>query len=94
MVHVPQSEAEELPESSKPVSVRAEGVWNGDDHELVRRPQHRHKLTFEALVRTHRGPVLAVAGGVLKNREGVEHIAQQAFLQVHFSLKQFDQRRA
>jgi RNA polymerase sigma-70 factor (ECF subfamily) len=35
-----------------------------------------------------------VAGGILRNREDVEDIAQQVFLKAYFSLKRFDQRSA
>ena len=36
----------------------------------------------------------AVAGGILRNREDVEDIAQQVFMKAYFSLKRFDQRAA
>jgi RNA polymerase sigma-70 factor (ECF subfamily) len=35
-----------------------------------------------------------VAGGILRNREDVEDIAQQVFVKAYFSLKKFDQRAA
>jgi RNA polymerase sigma-70 factor (ECF subfamily) len=38
--------------------------------------------------------VFAVAGGILRKREDVEDIAQQAFVKAYFSLKRFDQRAA
>lgn len=66
----------------------------GDDRELVRRAQHGDKEAFEVLVRKHQGRVFAVAGGILRNREDVEDIAQQVFLKAYFSLKRFDQRAA
>jgi len=65
-----------------------------DDRELVHRAQHGDKDAFEVLVRKHQGRVFAVAGGILKNREDVEDIAQQVFLKAYFSLKRFDQRSA
>jgi len=37
--------------------------------------------------------VFAVAGGVLRNREDVEDIAQQVFLKAYFSIKRFDRGR-
>ena len=46
------------------------------------------------LVAKHQGRVFAVAGGILRNREDVEDIAQQVFLKAYFSLKRFDQRSA
>jgi RNA polymerase sigma-70 factor (ECF subfamily) len=65
-----------------------------DDRELVRRAQHEDKEAFELLVKKHQGRVFAVAGGILRNREDVEDIAQQVFLKAYFSLKRFDQRSA
>ena len=66
----------------------------GDDRELVRRAQQGDKEAFEILVTKHQGRVFAVAGGILRNREDVEDIAQQVFLKAYFSLKRFDQRSA
>ena len=65
-----------------------------DDRELVRRAQHGDKEAFEVLVQKHQGRVFAVAGGILRNQEDVEDIAQQVFLKAYFSLKRFDQRAA
>ena len=65
-----------------------------DDRELVRRAQNGEKEAFEVLVTKHHGRVFAVAGGILRNREDVEDIAQQVFLKAYFSLKRFDQRSA
>ena len=65
-----------------------------DDRELVRRAQDGEKEAFEVLVTKHHGRVFAVAGGILRNREDVEDIAQQVFLKAYFSLKRFDQRSA
>jgi RNA polymerase sigma-70 factor (ECF subfamily) len=45
-------------------------------------------------VKRHQSRVFAVAGGILRNREDVEDIAQQVFLKAYFSLKRFDQRAA
>lgn len=66
----------------------------GDDRELVRKAQQGDKEAFEVLVGKHQGRVFAVAGGILRNREDVEDIAQQVFLKAYFSLKRFDQRAA
>jgi RNA polymerase sigma-70 factor, ECF subfamily len=65
-----------------------------DDRELVRRAQKDDKAAFEELVKRHQSRVFAVAGGILRNREDVEDIAQQVFLKAYFSLKRFDQRAA
>lgn len=95
MANVPKSEDTELP-----VAAEAEKghtgttARKGDDRELVRRAQHGEKEAFELLVARHQGRVFAVAGGILRNREDVEDIAQQVFLKAYFSLKRFDQRSA
>jgi RNA polymerase sigma-70 factor (ECF subfamily) len=52
------------------------------------------KEAFEELVRRHQHRVFAVAGGILRNREDAEDIAQQVFVKAYFSLKRFDQRAA
>jgi RNA polymerase sigma-70 factor (ECF subfamily) len=65
-----------------------------DDRELVRRAQAEDQAAFEELVRRHQHRVVAVAGGILRQREDVEDIAQQVFVKAYFSLKRFDQRAA
>jgi RNA polymerase sigma-70 factor (ECF subfamily) len=65
-----------------------------NDRELVKRAQKEDKEAFEELVRRHQARVFAVAGGILRNKEDVEDIAQQVFLKAYFSLKRFDQRAA
>ncbi len=64
------------------------------DRELVQRAQAEDKEAFEELIRRHQHRVFAVAGGILRRREDVEDVAQQAFLKAYFSLKRFDQRAA
>ncbi len=95
MARVPKSEAEALPglaeTAKRPVT---ESPKSGDDRELVRRAKNGDKEAFESLVRRHQGRVFAVAGGILRNREDVEDIAQQVFVKAYFSLKRFDQRAA
>jgi RNA polymerase sigma-70 factor (ECF subfamily) len=66
----------------------------GEDRELVRKAQHGDKEAFEVLVEKHQGRVFAVAGGILRNQEDVEDVAQQVFMKAYFSLKRFDQRAA
>lgn len=78
-------------ESAQETSREARRV---DDRELVRRAQREDKEAFEILVRRHQNRVLAVAGGILRNKEDVEDIGQQVFLKAYFSLKRFDQRAA
>src|SRR6201996_6094556 len=65
-----------------------------DDRELVRRAQAEDQGAFEELVRRHQHRVVAVAGGILRQREDVEDIAQQVFVKAYFSLNRFDQRAA
>jgi RNA polymerase sigma-70 factor (ECF subfamily) len=65
-----------------------------EDRELVRRAQAEDQGAFEELVRRHQHRVVAVAGGILRQREDVEDIAQQVFVKAYFSLKKFDQRAA
>src|ERR1700739_1553404 len=95
MARVPKTMALALTGLGKPrtagdsVSARLE-----EDRELVRRAQKEDKEAFEELVRRHQNRVFAVAGGILRNREDVEHIAQQVFLKAYFSIKRFDQRAA
>ena len=93
MAHVPKSEEMALSalESAQETSREARRV---DDRELVRRAQREDKEAFEILVRRHQNRVLAVAGGILRNKEDVEDIGQQVFLKAYFSLKRFDQRAA
>jgi RNA polymerase sigma-70 factor (ECF subfamily) len=80
-----------LADTEKPV---AESRRGGEDRELVRQAKDGDKEAFESLVRRHQSRVFAVAGGILRNREDVEDIAQQVFLKAYFSLKRFDQRAA
>jgi RNA polymerase sigma-70 factor (ECF subfamily) len=80
-----------LPNTEKPV---AESRRGGEDRDLVRQAKDGDKEAFESLVRRHQSRVFAVAGGILRNREDVEDIAQQVFLKAYFSLKRFDQRAA
>jgi RNA polymerase sigma-70 factor, ECF subfamily len=90
MAHVPKSEA---------VAAKGDigtdgGARRGDDRELVGRAQRGDAEAFEVLVKKHQGRVFAVTGGILRNREDVEDIAQQVFVKAYFSLKKFDQRAA
>jgi len=78
------------------VTIAAAGKSSGavEDRELVRRAQGEDQDAFEELVRRHHHRVVAVAGGILRQREDVEDIAQQVFVKAYFSLKRFDQRAA
>jgi RNA polymerase sigma-70 factor, ECF subfamily len=94
MPNVPNSEETDVPVAEAGKAQEATPARRGDDRELVRRAQHGDKEAFEVLVTKHQGRVFAVAGGILRNREDVEDIAQQVFLKAYFSLKRFDQRSA
>jgi RNA polymerase sigma-70 factor (ECF subfamily) len=72
----------------------AEALRRDDDRELVRLAKADDKEAFELLVRRHQSRVFAVAGGILRNKEDVEDVAQQVFVKAYFSLKRFDQRAA
>jgi RNA polymerase sigma-70 factor, ECF subfamily len=78
--------------AARVTNAKAPGL--ADDRELVRRAQRADKEAFEELVRRHQHRVFAVAGGILRQREDVEDIAQQVFVKAYFSLKRFDQRAA
>ena len=65
-----------------------------EERELVRRAQRGDREAYEELVRTHQQRVLAVVGGILRQREDVEDVAQQVLVKAYFSLKRFDQRSA
>jgi len=95
MARVPKPVALALTGLGKP---RAEATGSSarlqEDRELVRRAQKEDKEAFEELIRRHQNRVFAVAGGILRNREDVEDIAQQVFLKAYFSIKRFDQRAA
>jgi RNA polymerase sigma-70 factor (ECF subfamily) len=95
MGNVPKSEAAEKSVTAKAGGgPEGAGSRRGDDRELVRRAQQGDAEAFELLVKKHQGRVFAVAGGILRNREDVEDIAQQVFVKAYFSLKKFDQRAA
>jgi RNA polymerase sigma-70 factor (ECF subfamily) len=76
------------------LSPAAEALRRDDDRELVRLAKSDDKEAFELLVRRHQSRVFAVAGGILRNKEDVEDVAQQVFVKAYFSLKRFDQRAA
>src|SRR5271166_4382557 len=93
MARVPKTEAIPLSGLETGQGVARQG-YRTDDRDLVRRAQRDDKEAFEILVARHQKRVLAVAGGILRNKQDVEDIAQQVFLKAYFSLKRFDQRAA
>jgi len=93
MVRVPKTDAVALP-GLAPAADEAGKSRRDNDRELVKRAQKEDKEAFEELVKRHQARVFAVAGGILRNKEDVQDIAQQVFLKAYFSLKRFDQRAA
>ena len=93
MVRVPKTDAVALP-GLAPAADEAGKSRRDNDRELVKRAQKEDKEAFEELVRRHQARVFGVAGGILRNKEDVEDVAQQVFLKAYFSLKRFDQRAA
>jgi RNA polymerase sigma-70 factor, ECF subfamily len=94
MARVPKAEASALATAVAAKAVHGKAPNAVDDRELVRRAQGDDQGAFEELVRRHQHRVVAVAGGILRQREDVEDIAQQVFVKAYFSLKRFDQRSA
>jgi RNA polymerase sigma-70 factor (ECF subfamily) len=94
MPHVPNLEPRLAAAATAAKTGPAKSSTAPDDRELVRRAQADDKEAFEELVRRHQHRVFAVAGGILRQREDVEDIAQQVFVKAFFSLKRFDQRAA
>jgi len=91
MANVPNSEASRGERGGKadPALTPAE-----QEKRVVRRAQAGDVSAYEELVRTHQQRVLAVVGGILRRREDVEDVAQQALAKAYFSLKRFDLRSA
>src|SRR5258708_24883273 len=59
---------------------------------LVRRAQAGDQAAFRIIVEKYQSKVFSIIHGVLRNRNDVEDIAQQAFTKVWFALKGFDFR--
>jgi RNA polymerase sigma-70 factor (ECF subfamily) len=64
------------------------------DAELVRRSQAGEWDAFEELVRRHQSRVFSLIRRLIRGREDVEDVAQQAFAKAYFALRQFDFRSA
>jgi RNA polymerase sigma-70 factor, ECF subfamily len=94
MPRVPKSEHMASTVLAPVLTPAADALRRDDDRELVRLAKEDDKEAFEILVRRHQSRVVAVAGGILRNKEDVEDIAQQVFVKAFFSLKRFDQRAA
>lgn len=94
MPHVPKVGPPQTASTTRPTGSAAKPVGSASDRELVSRAQDQDKEAYEELVRRHQHRVCAVAGGILRQREDVEDIAQQVFVKAYFSLRRFDQRAA
>lgn len=64
------------------------------DGDLVRRSQSGDEAAFEQLIRTHQQRVFALVGGILRQSQDVEDVAQQVFLKAYLGISRFDQRAA
>jgi RNA polymerase sigma-70 factor (ECF subfamily) len=63
-----------------------------DEADLIRRAQGGDTDAYEELLHAHQQRVFAIVGGILRRREDIEDVAQQVFIKVYVSLKQFDLR--
>jgi RNA polymerase sigma-70 factor (ECF subfamily) len=61
-----------------------------NDHELVAAAQKGDPAAFETLVRRHQRRALAVALGILRNREDARDACQDAFLRAFRAIDSFD----
>jgi RNA polymerase sigma-70 factor, ECF subfamily len=60
-----------------------------EDLELVQLAQKGDKAAFRALVERHERPALALAFGLLRDRDDAREVVQEAFLRVHRALDTF-----
>ena len=88
MRNVPKVEDGQAPAASLP----SRQANSEAERQLVRRAQAGDQSAYEDLVRIHQHRILAVIGGILRNSEDVEDIAQQALVKAYLSLKRFDMR--
>lgn len=102
MRHVPKSESMKpalcdtenaAPEagSKSPTTGRA-GLPATRERELVRRAQAGDLDAYEELIRAYQQRVFAIVGGVLRQREDIQDVAQQVLLKIFLALKRFDLR--
>jgi RNA polymerase sigma-70 factor, ECF subfamily len=59
---------------------------------LVRRVQARDEIAFREIVDRYQGKVFSIIYGILRNRNDAEDIAQQVFVKIYFSIRNFDFR--
>ncbi len=93
MANVPKMEANNRPRAAAPAT-DARSTALAEEQQLVRRAQGGDVAAYEALVGAHQQRVFAVVGGILRQREDIEDVAQQVFVKAYFSLRRFDLRSA
>src|SRR5258708_37173417 len=64
------------------------------ERELVKRAQAGDQFAYEELVRIHQPRLLAVIGGIMRPREGVQGLAQTAASKPYLCLERFELRSA
>jgi RNA polymerase sigma-70 factor (ECF subfamily) len=92
MANVPKTEASGRREVASAITGRRSSPQ--DEKLLVRRAQAGDVTAYEELLRTHQQRVFAVVSSILRRREDIEDVAQQAFVKAYFSLRRFDLRSA
>ncbi len=92
MANVPKMEASSRREVEAAASGRRSSAE--DEKQLVRRAQAGDVTAYEELLHAHQQRIYAVVGGILRQREDVEDVAQQVFVKAYFSLGRFDLRSA
>src|SRR5690348_17182919 len=65
---------------------------NTEEAALVRRVQARDEIAFREIVDRYQAKVFSIIFGILRNRNDAEDIAQQVFVKVYFSIRNFDLR--
>jgi RNA polymerase sigma-70 factor, ECF subfamily len=65
---------------------------NTHEGALVRRAQNGDEAAFQEIVEKYQSKVFSIIGGIVRQRNDVEDIAQQVFAKVYFSIRNFDFR--
>ena len=67
-------------------------LGRADDINLVQRIRTGDQSAFRELVERHHFRILRVLYGILNHRDDAEDVAQDVFVKVYFSIRQFDHR--